>query len=181
LTLAQLIAVCISADIAITAPAQAEPESADYGACRIGIGGLSVAYRIAKTTPTKIGQFVTLWKRPAPGCDIAPFDAADGIDLVIISVSGGDDKTRSGMFIFDQAVLLTRDVMSRDGVGGKRAIRVYPPWCELVASQAIRTQRWQLERFISTDAPTGFDVASLRQLSGLLPPARMVTGDPRQH
>ena len=171
MTLAQLIAVCTSADIAITAPPQAEPESADYGACRIGIGGLSVVYRIAKTTPTKIGQFVTLWKRPAPGGDIAPFDAADNIDLVIVSVSvsvsGGDDNKAGGLFVFDQATLLARDVMSRDGIGGKRAIRVYPPWCAPIASQAVRTQRWQLERFISTDAPADVHMARLRQLSWL--------------
>ncbi|EFL25378.1 conserved hypothetical protein [Streptomyces himastatinicus ATCC 53653] len=36
-----------------------EPESAEYAAHGFTIDGLSVRFRVAKTTPTKVGQFVT--------------------------------------------------------------------------------------------------------------------------
>ena len=153
MTLARFLDACSNAGLAITSPAQIEAESGDYGACRLGVNGRNVVFRVAKTTPTKIGQFVTVWKRPAPAAEIAPFDAADGIDRVVVSVG---DETHQGFFLFDQATLIGRDVFSRDGVGGKRAIRVYPPWCTPLARQALASQRWQLAAFIddSTDAST---------------------------
>lgn len=40
-----------------------EAESTEYGAYTYRIDALSVKFRIAKITPTKIGQFVTLWER----------------------------------------------------------------------------------------------------------------------
>jgi hypothetical protein len=36
-----------------------EAESGEYGACEFKLNGLSVKFRVAKITPTKIGQFVT--------------------------------------------------------------------------------------------------------------------------
>ena len=33
-----------------------EPESSEYGACTFEINNLSIKYRVAKITPTKIGQ-----------------------------------------------------------------------------------------------------------------------------
>jgi hypothetical protein len=36
-----------------------ERESIEYGACDFELNGLSIKFRVAKTTPTKIGQFVT--------------------------------------------------------------------------------------------------------------------------
>ncbi len=51
----------------ICTPPRAESESADYGAYTLGIGRKSVKYRVAKITPTKTGQFLTLWKRRENG------------------------------------------------------------------------------------------------------------------
>ena len=104
-----------------------EEESADYGACRAELHGKRLVLRVAKTTPTKTGQFVTVWKRPHPDAEIAPLDEADPVDIVIIAVDDGDGA-RHGFFIFPRSVLLERGVMSRAGSGGKRALRVYPPW-----------------------------------------------------
>ncbi|MDP1574974.1 MAG: MepB family protein [Coxiellaceae bacterium] len=55
-----------------------EPESAKYGAFAFTLNGFNVRFRVAKITPTKIGQFVTLWKRSASG-PIQPFDASDPV------------------------------------------------------------------------------------------------------
>jgi hypothetical protein len=125
-----------------------EAESAEYGACRAELHGKRLILRVAKTTPTKTGQFVTVWKRPHPGAEIAPLDEADPVDAVIIAVADGDGA-RHGFFIFSRAVLIERGVMSRAGAGGKRALRVYPPWCAPESIQAQRTQRWQAQWFVT--------------------------------
>lgn len=56
----------LPAGLQLTRPIVAEAESAEYGACRFALEGHSIVFRVAKITPTKTGQFVTLWKRPAP-------------------------------------------------------------------------------------------------------------------
>jgi hypothetical protein len=121
-----------------------EPESAEYGAFALSINGLSARFRVAKTTPTKVGLFVTLWQRSDAG-PIRPFDSEDGIDLVIISVR---QASNFGHFVFPRSELIKRGVMSLNGVGGKRAIRVYPPWVTTTSTQAKSTQRWQIEQFL---------------------------------
>jgi len=125
-----------------------EAESVDYGACRAELDGKRLVLRVAKTTPTKTGQFVTIWKRPHPDAEIAPLDDADPVDVVIIAVAN-DDGAQHGFFIFPRKVLLERGVMSRAGQGGKRALRVYPPWCAPESAQALRTQRWQGAWFVA--------------------------------
>lgn len=123
-----------------------ELESEEYGACRFGLAGREVAFRVARTTPTKIGQFVTIWKRETADAEIAPLDAADGVDFVVISAANAEHR---GQFIFDRHTLVARGVFSMDGQGGKRAIRVYPPWSKPIARDAVRTQQWQLRHFLS--------------------------------
>ena len=123
-----------------------EAESSDYGACRAELHGLHLVLRVAKTTPTKTGQFVTVWKRAHAGAEIAPLDDGDAIDLVIIFAS---DASQHGYFILSRAMLLEQGVMSRAGQGGKRALRVYPPWCAPQSKQALRTQRWQAACFVA--------------------------------
>jgi MepB protein len=48
------------------------------GLCALLLNGLRVQYRVAKITPTKVGQFVTLWKRVGRG-PIQPFDLSDPV------------------------------------------------------------------------------------------------------
>ncbi|MEC0126550.1 MepB family protein [Paenibacillus pabuli] len=54
-------------------------------------------------------------------------------------------RTYIGHFVFPKHVLLQRDIISDQGKGGKRAIRVYPPWDKPTSKQALNTQQWQLE------------------------------------
>ncbi len=81
---------------------------------------------------------------------------ADPVDIVIIAVGDGDGA-RHGFFIFPRSVLLERGVMSRAGSGGKRALRVYPPWCAPESAQALRTQRWQVRWFVAAGDQQGLD------------------------
>lgn len=120
-----------------------EAEGKEYGAYQFNIGHQHIAFRSAKTTPTKVGQFVTFWKRSSSG-PIAPFDLSDAIDFFIISVRY-DHKF--GLFIFPQLVLLEQGIISKNHIGGKRALRVYPIWDKANNKQAIETQAWQLKYF----------------------------------
>jgi hypothetical protein len=121
-----------------------EPESAEYAAHGFTIDGLSVRFRVAKTTPTKAGQFVTVWQRSAEG-PIRPFDADDGVDLFVIS---SRDSGGFGQFVFPREVLCERGIVSRNGSGGKRGFRVYPPWVTTTSRQATSTQSWQVNYFL---------------------------------
>jgi hypothetical protein len=140
-----------TAGMKVTNTVLREAESAEYGACRFGLDGYAIAFRVAKTTPTKIGQFVTIWKRSTPGGEIAPLDIIDDVQFVVVSVSSAN---RRGQFIFNQRLLIAKGIMSRNGKGGKRAIRVYPPWSTPTAKDAVRTQQWQIQHFLPL-APDG--------------------------
>src|SRR5690606_28304595 len=95
------------------------PESSDYEACSFKINNKQIEYRTSKITPTKTGQFVTIWKRNTE--DITgPFDISDSFDLVIISSRAED---RIGQFIFPKNLLAEKGVISRNKKGGKRGIR----------------------------------------------------------
>jgi len=67
-----------------------EDESQEYGACNFRLNGLKIKFRISKITPTKTGQFVTIWKRNEKGITQA-FSFTDEIDFVIISSQNGND------------------------------------------------------------------------------------------
>ena len=116
-----------------------EEESKEYGAYVFKINRKIVRFRVAKITPTKVGQFVTFWKR-SPGGPIEPYDATDMFDLLIVIVR---EAERCGQFIFPKAVLVQNGLLSKDGCGGKRAMRVYPPWVITENLQARKTQEWQ--------------------------------------
>lgn len=121
-----------------------EPESADYGAYTFKLNGFSIRFRIAKTTPTKVGQFVTLWKRVGNG-PIQPYDISDPDDFFIISTR---KDYNFGQFVFPKSVLSEQGILSIKGKGGKRAIRVYPPWDIMLNRQAQKTQQWQMKYFL---------------------------------
>ncbi len=148
----------------LSAPVVRETESADYGACRFGLDTKCVVFRVAKTTPTKVGQFVTLWKRPLPGGNIAPLDVGDPIDFVVVHTS---NKERYGQFVFDKNVLVKMGVLSSPEYVGKRALRVYPPWSNPVAKEAVKTRSWQLEYFLECAEYGTADSAHVRSLFNL--------------
>lgn len=139
-----------------------EAESADYGAYTLVLNGSPICFRVAKTTPTKIGQFVTLWKRLGKG-PIQPFDASDGVDYFVVVTR---TAAHCGQFVFPTSVLCDRGIVSTHGVGGKRAMRVYPPWDTTTSRQAQATQRWQLECFLDLTPGLALDGSRVHQLYG---------------
>ncbi len=137
-----------------------EKESHDYAASEFKINHLRIKFRAAKITPTKVGQFVTIWKRIEKG-PIQPFDLTDPFDLIVISVR---DQDRLGQFVFPKEVLYEKGIVSKDGKGGKRGIRVYPPWDKTENRQAIQTQKWQIPYFFEIPSNRSVDFAYLRKL-----------------
>ena len=126
---------------------EAEKESQDYGACTFELNGLQIVSRNAKITPTKIGQFVTLWKRLNNG-PIQPLRSENQI----------------GQFIFPKKVLIEKDVFTTPSKEGKRAIRVYPLWDKPLSKQALKTQQWQLDYFLAIDEVGKTDVQRAKKL-----------------
>jgi len=142
----------------ICAEFEQEAESKEYGACSFKLNGKSIRFRIAKITPTKIGQFVTFWKRIGSG-PIMPYDTADSFDFLVVSVRAAD---RSGQFVFPKNVLRQKGFVSIEGKGGKRAMRVYPPWDIADNPQAKKTQAWQLMYFV--EMQPNFSIDQIQKL-----------------
>ncbi|WP_283749343.1 MepB family protein [Bacillus cereus] len=140
-----------------------ETQNAEYGAYIFNLSALSIRFRVAKITPTKVGQFVTLWERIWDG-PIQPYDISDPVDLFVISTRDGNNF---GQFVFPKAVRCDQDIVSNKGKGGKRAIRVYPPWDKPTSRQAQKTQIWQLEYFLEIPVNRPIDCARAQMLYSL--------------
>lgn len=122
-----------------------DKEGRAYDACTFKLDDSNVVFRKAKITPTKTGQFVTLWKRNDKG-NTAPFDVSDPIDLYLIATQ---NHTSLGLFIFPKAVLHQHKILSNNLQNGKKGFRVYPPWDKTYSKQASATQEWQSKFFSS--------------------------------
>lgn len=135
-------------------------ESAAYGACSFELDGRKIEHRISKITPTKTGQFVTVWKRNENGVT-EPFDSSDDIDFLVITSKNGD---KMGQFIFPKSVLTDKGIVSRNGKGGKRGIRVYPLWDITTNLQAEKTKNWQIKYFLPIEVNNSADLDLARTL-----------------
>jgi hypothetical protein len=135
-------------------------ESAEYGACSFELNGKTIQYRISKITPTKTGQFVTIWKRNKDGIT-KPFEMLDDLDFIIITSKSGSNF---GQFIFPKSVLADNGIITKNGKEGKRGIRVYPPWDIVTNKQAIKTQSWQTKYFLTIKNDNSTDLDLLKKL-----------------
>ncbi len=137
-----------------------ERESQDYSAFKFQVNKHTIIFREAKITPTKIGQFVTLWKRNDNN-PIEPFNTNDTFDFVIIYTK---TKTNFGLFLFSKNVLTQNTIISNDKKLGKLGFRVYPIWDKVENKQAIKTQKWQLNYFYDFSNEVTFDFDNFRKL-----------------
>ena len=137
-----------------------EREGQDYFAQSFKINGQKVIFRTAKITPTKAGQFVTVWKRDTKK-ETAPYHVSDNIALYIIATR---QEKNFGVFIFSQQVLLENGIMTSDEKPGKRGIRVYPSWSLPSNNQAKKTQSWQIKCFLEFTNDHKIDVRKAKIL-----------------
>lgn len=135
-------------------------EGKEYAACSFELNGKLIQYRASKMTPTKIGQFVAIWKRNQAGIT-APYDVSDDLDFMIITARSGDNF---GQFIFPKSVLADKGIITCHGKEGKRGIRVYPPWDVATNKQAIKTQGWQLNYFFKIIPGNTIDFEFIKNL-----------------
>lgn len=135
-------------------------ESLEYGACSYILNGKIIQHRFSKITPTKTGQFVTLWKRNKHGVT-QPFSISDNIDFIIIT-SRSDNNI--GLFVFPRTVLVDKGIITANGKEGKRGIRVYPPWSMATSKQATLTQSWQLKYFLPIHTDHSTDLGLIKNL-----------------
>lgn len=120
-----------------------DKESKAYKGCSYQLDGVKIIERTAKITPTKIGQFVTCWKRNTDGIT-EPHKQSDNFDFFYIKVI---NEEKSGVFKFPKIALIKNGILSTEKKDGKRGFRVYPIWDKPVSKQAIKTQQWQLNYF----------------------------------
>lgn len=137
-----------------------EDESSEYYAHTFTVKGKKGLFRIAKKTPTKTGWFVTIWKRGADNI-IAPYDRSDDINFAVIVIC---DDTHIGEFIFPKNILVKENILSVNGKGGKRGIRVYAPWDTITSPQAAKTQKWQSQFFIDLRSSKSESILKLNSL-----------------
>ena len=108
----------------------------------------TVRFRVAKQTPTKVGQFVTFWEKNAKGMN-QPFQYNKSPDLLVITTF--KDNNTFGQFVFPKDVLLRNDILQSHSTKGKMGIRVYPSWDKPTSNTAIKTQNWQLDYFFKVN------------------------------
>ena len=138
-------------------------ESIEYGACSFTLNGRLILQRISKITPTKSGQFVTIWKRNKEGITV-PFDNSDNFDFLIITARNND---HFGQFIFPKSVLVEKGIISKGNKVGKRGMRVYPTWDSATSDQAKRTQAWQTKYFMIIKSNNSTDLELTKKLLAL--------------
>ncbi len=127
----------------VCSPAIVEADNAEYGAAISAIGRSPGRFRVGKLTPTKVGLFVTVWRRSLGG-STEPLPAEECIDVLVVCVR---EDSRFGAFAFPKAALVKHGVVSVGGAGGKRGFRVYPPWSATTNRQAKKSQQWQCSYF----------------------------------
>ncbi|RHX87423.1 MepB family protein [Leptospira stimsonii] len=139
-----------------------EKEGGEYGACRFELNNRKIVFRMAKITPTKAGQFVTLWKRRKDG-PTEPYHIKDDVDYFIIAAIF---RKHSGQFIFPKSVLHQLGILS-GAKEGKRGFRIYPPWDVSLNKQANQTQIWQSNYFLEKVADLEIDRKNFLNRLGL--------------
>ncbi|PZF74333.1 MepB family protein [Taibaiella soli] len=141
---------------------ETDPESIEYSGYNFTLNDQNIKFRVAKITPTKTGQFVTIWKRNEKGV-AEPFHITDNFSSLIVATR--TDKN-FGLFIFPKEVLREQKILSDDNSAGKRGIRVYPPWDITTNKQAQKAQRWQTEYFIDLSGNDSTDFEKVAELLG---------------
>ena len=137
-----------------------ETESQSYHASKFSLNNKSIIYRLAKNTPKKAGQFVTIWKRNDAGIT-EPFEDNDNFDYFLIAAK---KENNFGFFIFPKTILLENKILSTKDIEGKRGIRVYPSWDQPANEQALKTQCWQSKYFIQIKNELTFESEKFKQL-----------------
>lgn len=139
---------------------EADLECEEYFGHHFSLDHFKIKFRKAKVTPTKNGQFVTLWKRNSDG-KTEPFNALDDFDFYIIAT---EQNTQFGFFIFTKKILAETQILTNNQKEGKRGFRVYPNWDEPTSKQAEKTKNWQTKYFIDITNNNEIDFNKIKNI-----------------
>jgi len=139
---------------------ETEKESQEYSAHNFELNKQKVKFRVAKITPTKTGQFVTIWKRNENGIT-EPYNVDDEFEFYLIVTRQAE---RFGVFIFNKTVLSENRILTSKKGEGKRGIRVYPNWSVTENKQAQKTKNWQTEYFVEIGNGIETDLNKVKKL-----------------
>lgn len=139
-----------------------ETQNSDYGAGIFQLNSKSVRFRVAKITPTKIGQFVAFWEKDLDNKNQA-FSYENATDLLVINTFTNNNHY-FGQFVFPKEVLVKQNILKTAAVKGKMAIRVYPSWDTPTSKQAIATQKWQSPYFAAVNNKNSLQIQELLKL-----------------
>lgn len=138
-----------------------ESQNSDYAAGQfklfIDLATKIIRFRVAKQTPTKIGQFVTFWEKDINNTN-QPYQFDGTADLLVITVFRENNNRLFGQFVFPKSILLKKGILQTSSNKGKMAIRVYPSWDKPTSKIAINTQLWQLEYFFEVSGFEGSNI-----------------------
>lgn len=137
-------------------------ESHKYSAHGFALNGIKAQFQLAKITPSKTGQFVTIWQRDDKGIT-QPYKIDDNFTLYIIAVK---DNNKQGVFIFPKAELYKHKILAGESSKGKRGIRVYASWDAALSKQAQKTKNWQTQFFIDLSSAVDIDITLAKNLLG---------------
>ncbi|MBB1193743.1 MepB family protein [Flavobacterium sp. SOK18b] len=137
-----------------------EKESQEYFAHNFELNKQKVKFRMAKITPTKTGQFVSIWKRNEKGIT-EPHNVDDYFEFYFIATRQAE---RFGVFIFNKTVLSENRILTSPKGKGKLGIRVYPNWSVTENKQAQKTQKWQTKYFVEIGNSNEIDLNKLKKL-----------------
>lgn len=138
-----------------------EKQNSKYGAGTFAISSKTVRFRVANTTPTKVGQFVAFWEKDENNKN-QPYLYEEAPDLLVITTFKSENEF--GQFIFPKEVLLKQNILRSISTKGKMAIRVYPNWDSPSSKQAIKTQQWQLPYFVDMRNPNKLPLEKITEL-----------------
>lgn len=140
------------------ASVQEEKQNCDYGAGVFRLSSKTIRFRVAHTTPTKIGQFAAFWEKGSDNKN-RPFLYEEAPELLVITTFKNNKEF--GQFVFPKEILIKKNILRSQNTKGRMAIRVYPAWDKPISKQAIETQKWQLPYFVDMSTP---DQAAIDQL-----------------
>ena len=143
---------------------QEEKQNSEYGAGIFRLSSKIIRFRVAKITPTKIGQFVAFWEKDSNNKN-RPFLSEEAPELLVITTFKNNNEF--GQFVFPKEILIKKNILRSQSAKGKMAIRVYPSWDRPTSKQAINTQKWQLPYFVDMSTPNEMSIDKIIKLYAL--------------
>lgn len=143
---------------------QEESQNAEYGAGIFRLSSKTIRFRVAKITPTKIGQFVAFWEKDSNNKN-RPFLSEKAPELLVVTTF--KNKNEFGQFVFPKDILVEKNILRSASTTGKMAIRVYPSWDTPTSKQALSTQKWQLPYFVDMSTPNQKSIDKIIDLYSL--------------